>query len=130
LRHKLLHKIQRFHDSLLLFRRGVPVAVGISVVTQLLDCLMVCLIAHSMDIRLPFGLFLVYVPAVAVAALLPVSFNGIGLREAVYVVLMGNAGVSPDQAVGISLVHFAFILGLAGAGGLIHWLQPIRRLEE
>lgn len=120
----LLPKIQRIHDSLLLFRRGLAVAVLISVITQLIDCFMVYSASRALGLAIPFRNFCVFVPAITLASLAPVTLNGLGLRELGYLVLLKNTGATAEQAVGISLLHFGFLLWLGFVGGVIHWISP------
>lgn len=118
---RLLEIAQRLHESLLLFRKGIPRAVAISLVTQLNDCLMVFLVARAVHLDAPFYYFCIFVPVTALAALLPISFNGIGLREMVYIVLLDTIGAVREQAVAISFVHFGYLLFMAALGGAIQW---------
>lgn len=123
---RVLEAGRRVHDSLFLFHRAIPVATGISLLTQLNDCFMVFLIARALGLDLPFGYFCIFLPAVTLSALLPITVNGIGLRESVYVVLLHGVGVSPERAMGISLAHYGLILVMAFLGGMLHWFEPQR----
>lgn len=113
--------VHRLHDSMLLMRRGVVLAVALSVVTQLVDCWMVYIAARAIGLHVTFLSFCIFVPAVNVASLIPISFNGLGLREAVYIVLLAAIGVSAESAVAVSLLHFAFLLCLGLVGAVIQW---------
>ncbi len=122
----LKFRLWRLHDSLRVFRPGLPWAVILSVVTQLLDCIVVYWVMRSLGLSVGFPFFLVSVPLVTLASLVPVSINGLGLRESVYLVLMRTVGVPPEVAVGTSLIQFGLFLALSLAGGAIHWLTPGR----
>jgi uncharacterized membrane protein YbhN (UPF0104 family) len=69
---------------------------------------------------LPFWSYCVFVPCVNVAALIPISFNGIGLREAVYVLLLQVFHISASNAVGLSLIHFGYLISLGVSGAIMH----------
>ncbi len=66
-----------------------------------------------------------YMPAVVLAALLPVSLNGLGIREAVLVVLLAGIGVSSEQAtvVGLLILLTSTISSLPG--GIAALLLPL-----
>jgi glycosyltransferase 2 family protein len=69
--------------------------------------------------------FLVLLTTVATASLLsnlPVSLNGLGLREQLHVVLLQPLGVPREAAVAISLLLFAHLL-VTSVGGFILWLR-------
>ncbi|MCX7963278.1 MAG: flippase-like domain-containing protein [Candidatus Sumerlaea chitinivorans] len=117
--------LRTLHHAVRLCKGAWVGALALSVCTQLLDCTMAYLVGCGLGLGLSFTQFCVYVPAVTLAALLPITFNGVGLRESVYLVLMERSGIAKDQAVGLSLVHFAFMLILALAGGIWHVLAPL-----
>lgn len=70
-------------------------------------------------VRLPVGPaeMLVFVPFVSVAAMLPLTVSGIGLREGAWVLLLAPYGVAGADAVAYSLVYFLAFLLVGGAGG-------------
>ncbi len=61
------------------------------------------------------------VPVALVAATLPVSLGGHGLRESLFVVVLAPFGLSPERALALSLVWLAsnLAVGLAGLGVLL-----------
>jgi uncharacterized membrane protein YbhN (UPF0104 family) len=99
-------------------------ALVISCVTQFLDCLMGWCASRAIGANLSVAEACVFVPAATLTALLPLSINGIGIREVAYVTLTKHAGLSPEQAVTLSMIHFACLVMLAVCGGIWHLLQP------
>ena len=80
-------------------------------------------------IQLPVSLsdLLLFVPLLYLAILLPLSVNGIGVRESVFVIFASAWGISSADAVAFSLTVFA--LNLAGSliGGIAYWFdRPTR----
>ncbi len=71
-----------------------------------------------------------YMPAVVLAALLPVSLNGLGMREAVLVVLLAGLGVSREHAalVGLLLLLTSTISSLPGGIALL--LLPLEIKQD
>jgi hypothetical protein len=62
--------------------------------------------------------------AVLVAVMLPVSVSGFGVREGALVALLGQYGVSGEQAVAFSFLIFAVITLVNGAvGGILEALR-------
>jgi hypothetical protein len=68
-------------------------------------------------VHVPLAVYGVAVPMVALLTLLPVSLNGMGVREAGMVLFLQPAGVSPGAAVTIAFLWFCSqaVAGLAGA---------------
>ncbi|MCU0255484.1 MAG: flippase-like domain-containing protein [Vicinamibacterales bacterium] len=63
------------------------------------------------------------VPVAALAGMLPVSVNGLGIREALYLLLFGRIGVPADAAVSMALLYFAVTLAASLPGGIVYALQ-------
>jgi uncharacterized membrane protein YbhN (UPF0104 family) len=64
------------------------------------------------------------------AAMLPVSFAGLGLREGASVFLLEMFGVSPQLAVAFSLLAFAStVLAVGLVGGLAEGARQLRGLR-
>ena len=69
--------------------------------------------------------FLTLMTAVTTASLLsniPVSINGLGLREQLHAILLQPLGVTREAAVAISLLTFAHLL-VSSLVGVVFWLQ-------
>ena len=76
-------------------------------------------VALSMNLRIPLIDFFVIVPIVLVILILPISINGIGLRENAYA-LMFAGYITGEEAVALSWVLLALTLLLGGIGGLFY----------
>lgn len=62
------------------------------------------------------------VSATSVLSNIPISLNGLGLREQLHAALLAPIGVSPEVAVGISLLIFGHVI-IASLIGLAFWLK-------
>ena len=76
----------------------------------------------SAGLAVPYGAILLVLIAIAVLSNIPVSVNGIGLREQLHYLLFASLGVSKELAVGISIIVFSQFLILSLLGGLV-WLR-------
>jgi glycosyltransferase 2 family protein len=83
----------------------------------------VWLLARGLGIEAPLLFHLIAVPIIEVIALVPISFNGIGLREGAYVFLYAQIGVAPEAALALSLAWTLLLLTFSLVGGLC-WLWP------
>jgi uncharacterized protein (TIRG00374 family) len=87
-------------------------------------------IARALAVDVPFYLFFLFVPIIAIINTLPISFNGLGMREGVYQFLFVPAGVSGASAIAMSLA-FYFLRVVAGLiGGLLYAAKSVRRLAQ
>ncbi|MEO5367178.1 MAG: flippase-like domain-containing protein [Magnetococcus sp. WYHC-3] len=70
--------------------------------------------------------FLLLVPAVLTAQMLPITPGGLGVREGAAIALLPAAGMAPHEAVLVSLASFVTSLVWSAAGGLIFVLLKER----
>jgi glycosyltransferase 2 family protein len=75
------------------------------------------LIAWSLDLTIPWSYFLVFVPVVNIAGMLPITMNGVGVRESGYWYFLSRIGTDSEAAIALGLLSSAITLatGLSGA---------------
>jgi uncharacterized protein (TIRG00374 family) len=100
-------RLQGFRGQRGLFLQLLSVAV----VVQVARILVHSLVARALGLRIELPYFFLFVPLLAVIVSLPISFNGIGVREGAGVVLFGLVGVSRAQA--FSLQFTTYLVGVA-----------------
>jgi glycosyltransferase 2 family protein len=69
-------------------------------------------------------------PIVSVLSLAPVSLGGHGLREGLFVVVLGVLGVPKDVALGIALLALAYNIFFALVGGIVALVEPTAPLAQ
>lgn len=79
------------------------------------------LLALGLGLAIPFSLFVLCVPVANVFAALPLTLNGLGVREGAYAVLFGMAGVGRADAVALGLLWFVSTM-LGGLVGIVPFL--------
>lgn len=75
--------------------------------------------ARGLSIALPVQYAAVLVPLSLVVQMLPISINGLGVREAVFAFFFASFGFSTDSALALSLVGAALILLFSISGGIL-----------
>jgi uncharacterized protein (TIRG00374 family) len=85
-------------------------------------------VAQALGVEVPPILFALFVPLIALINLLPIAFNGLGVREGVYLFLFVPAGVAPEEAVAMSLAYYLLRFGTGIIGGLLYALSSVSRL--
>ena len=105
-------------------RRLLAEIVGIGLVYQGLVLTAFWLIAEALGLHLDPFVLAVVVPPVLMAALLPISLAGFGVREGAFVVLLGEFGVSAADATLLSLLAVACVAIASAPGGVAIALQP------
>jgi len=84
-------------------------------------------IAQAVGIRLSYFYIAFAVSLAQIIALLPVSYLGIGPRDGILIYVFGLVEISPQKAIGFSLVYLALFFLLTGIWGAVCWFRrPIR----
>lgn len=76
-------------------------------------------IAHLVGAQISFPYVLATVPLVNVAATLPLSVNGLGVREALTVLFFVPVGVDREMAVAIAAIWFTVVTVVSAVGGIL-----------
>jgi uncharacterized protein (TIRG00374 family) len=104
---RLRHHLATFGEdlrSVLRAKTTLAALLSISVIGHILICFSVWLTAWSLDIEIPLGGTLAVVPPVLLAAALPISISGWGVREGGMIFGLGMLGVSSGDAVLVSVM--------------------------
>jgi len=121
----VVHSLHRLREQprLLLF------TLGLSLLMQFLVIITYYALARGMGLDQPLHLYFAIVPIVFLAATIPISIGGLGVRESSLVGLLVLFGASRDNAVGLSLVYL-LVLWCASLPGLITlWLPSAREKQ-
>lgn len=76
----------------------------------------------SLGIEVNLGFYFVMVPAINCLAAVPITINGLGVREGLFVASFRAGGVPGEKALLLSLVSFAASLLFSLVGGIIYLL--------
>jgi uncharacterized membrane protein YbhN (UPF0104 family) len=117
-------RIRQAVGGAVIFVRHPGVLLGatlLSVVVQLANVVLAWLIGRGLGLAVPLAYYGVMTSMVAVLTLLPVSVNGMGLREWGTALLLAPLGVAESEAVTLSLLTFA-VQAAASLGGCVFYL--------
>lgn len=93
-------------------------AVGLSLVLHFSQVLCQYLLSVGLGFEIPFWFFLLCVPTTNFFAAMPVTLNGLGIREGSYVLLFSLIGLPKADAVALGLLWFATATLSGLVGGL------------
>lgn len=94
-------------------------AMALSLVLQLNVILMHYLLGRAIGITPTFYDYFYVVPIALFVMLIPLTINGIGLREGMFVYMLAGLGVAKDDAITLSLLAFAVFLVHGVMGGVV-----------
>jgi len=130
-------KLLRLSQALDLYRsqRATLVLVFlVSIAYQLLIVVFSYLVGTALGLGISFRYFMLCVPFTVIISLVPISINGVGIREGGYVFLLSKIGHSSSEAVSLSLLIYALSLLVSLIGGFLYLLggdqvRPVRELN-
>ncbi|MGH7730173.1 MAG: lysylphosphatidylglycerol synthase transmembrane domain-containing protein, partial [Candidatus Eiseniibacteriota bacterium] len=110
-------------------RRGLFAGMfAIAVLTQVSRIVVHALVAQGLGLSIPLVYFFLFVPLLAVIVSVPISFNGIGVREGAGIVLFGLVGVDRAQAFSQQFLTYLVMVAVSMLGGLVFLVRiPVRR---
>ncbi len=94
-------------------------AVGLSLLLQINVVIHCLIIAKALQIEVPIVAMFIIIPLSYLIMTAPISINGIGLRESVFVFFFGLYGVAPELALAFSFISFGMILAQGVVGGIV-----------
>lgn len=120
---RLRPRASSLHEAILPYTRNwrsVAGAIGISFVFQCIVIVVVFLNARALGQSFPMSAIAVFVPLISLAGMIPVSINGLGVRDALYLVLFGRLGATSDVALSLALLYFGVTVFASLPGGFIY----------
>jgi uncharacterized membrane protein YbhN (UPF0104 family) len=106
-------------------RPGLLVMVaGLSIVLQVLVIVVNILNGIALQLDVPFVFYFILIPLIAVATMIPVSLNGLGVREGAFVFFLAQVGVPEAQALSLALLWLGVLIASSLIGGLVWMATP------
>lgn len=104
-------------------RRLLAKCLGLSVLLQANVVLQYAVLAKALGVPVPFPYFFIVVPLAVLVMMVPVTINGIGIRENVFAFLFGLFGVTTAVSVAFAWIAYGFLLVQAVIGGTVYALR-------
>ena len=107
-------------------------AIALSIALQVTLAVGQYILAAGLGLTAPLSLFVLCVPIANVFASLPLTLNGLGIRESAYLLLFGMAGMRKEDAIALGLLWFATTMvgGLTGSIAFVTTPAPVEGEES
>jgi uncharacterized membrane protein YbhN (UPF0104 family) len=124
-------KLTAFHEALRGYEpRTLLVALGASIPFTICLIFTNYLIGVALGVIVPPRYYAIFTPVVSIVNLLPLSFNGLGVREYMYDLLFTPVGVASGQAVTMALAFNLLRIGTGLLGGALSVATGARHLLQ
>ncbi len=95
-------------------------SLAISLINQLLAISVTWVLAEGLHLHISLVYFLLFVPVITLISMIPISLNGMGLREYAFMTLLGAIGIAPESCIALGLLSSAFIILSSLPGGVVY----------
>lgn len=111
------------HSKLILFK-----SILISTSFWIITVANIWLIAKSLNVNINITYLFVVIPIITTFAMMPISIQGLGIREALFVYFFARIGVSGEVALSLALISFSYGIIISIFGGILYNIDTDRRL--
>jgi len=95
-------------------------SLTVSFINQLLVISVTYIIALGLRLHVPFPYFLVFVPVITLISMIPISLNGMGLREYSFMSLFVAIGVPPASCIALGVISSVVVILSSLPGGIVY----------
>jgi uncharacterized membrane protein YbhN (UPF0104 family) len=125
--HQLAVKLRLALRSYRLHWRALLAAVLLSLTVHLIQAWMHTVMARALGLDVPFSFCLIIYPLVGTFSAIPISLNGLGLREGGYIFLLAVIGIGTEQSIAFAILLFLIVALDSLIGGLVFLSQQMPR---
>lgn len=115
---KLKHLLLALHELPSVNALFWPVVLSFAV--QASNVIIVWMVGVSIGVEVPASFYWILVPVVSLLTMLPISVNGMGVREGAMALLLGPLGVNHGEALTLAFLWFAVSASVSLLGGLVY----------
>jgi hypothetical protein len=123
---ELAQRLAAFRSRRPLLARLLLVAVAV----QVMRIFVHVAVARALDLHIEWTYFFLFVPLLAVIVSLPISLNGIGVREGAGIVLFGLVGLDKGAAFLLQFTTYLVAVAVSMIGGLVFLVRLPRRRAQ
>jgi uncharacterized protein (TIRG00374 family) len=124
-----LHKVADAFEIFQKNRSALLNSLWLSVLLQINVVIYHYIVAIALGLDLPFYSFFFTIPAYTLITTLPISINGIGIRENLFIFFFGLFGLANTEAVAYSWLLYGILLIQGLLGGIVYALRRERRVK-
>jgi uncharacterized membrane protein YbhN (UPF0104 family) len=118
-------RVKHLSAALKLYLLNPRLAVNttlLSLVIQAANVAVLWILSKALDLDVPVGYYIVAVPMITLMTVLPISLNGIGVREGGMVLFLSPLGVPDATAVSLAVLWFMVFTSASLVGGVVYFL--------
>lgn len=123
---KVTAKLTSIGEAMSMYK-GKPQAIyrglGLSLILQINVVTFYWALGQSLGLPVSYSSFFVIAPIAIFVMMMPISINGIGVREAIFIFLLSQWGVANSTALALAWLEYGIFLAFGLIGGLVYMLR-------
>ena len=128
--HQLVVKLRLAFRSYRTHWWALLIAILLSLLIHLIQAWIHVAMGRALDLNVPFSFALIVYPLVGTFSAIPISLNGLGLREGGYIFLLAVIGISSEKGIAFGILLFLIVAVDSLIGGVLFLLQRGAKAEE
>jgi uncharacterized membrane protein YbhN (UPF0104 family) len=128
--HQFIVKLRLAFSAYRKHWRALVNAALLSLAIHLVQAWMHVVMGRALDLNVPFSFALIVYPLVGTFAAIPISLNGLGLREGGYVVLLSAIGIGTEKGIAFGILLFLIVACDSLVGGILYLFQQGAKTDE
>ena len=108
----------------------LALTTGLSLVVQAANVVLVWLVGRAIDAPVPASYYWIAVPMVTLLTMLPISLNGMGIREGGMILFLTPVGISHATSISLAFLWFSVFTATSLIGAGIYLFGNFSRPEE
>ena len=108
-------------EDVLSRRRTFAASIATGVVLQLVVLYTYYVTSIALGQHIPIQFFFVFFPLIELAGMIPLTVNGMGVKEGLVVLFLNLAGVAPSFSMGLAILNRLLAVAISLVGGAV-WL--------
>jgi uncharacterized membrane protein YbhN (UPF0104 family) len=121
--HQLVVKLRLAFRAYRTHWRALMNASLFSLAIHLVQAWMHVVMGSALGLNVPFSFAIIVYPLVGTFSAIPISLNGLGLREGGYIFLLAVIGIGAEKGIAFGLLFFLVVALDSLIGGLVFLLQ-------
>ena len=129
---KILDTLNKVVDAFEVFQKNhfaLLNGLWLSILLQVNVVIYHYIVALALDLELPFYSFFFTIPVYALITTLPISINGIGIRENLFIFFFSLFGITNTEAVAYSWLLYSILVIQGFLGGILYVSRRERRVK-
>ncbi|MFW6123756.1 MAG: lysylphosphatidylglycerol synthase transmembrane domain-containing protein [Acidobacteriota bacterium] len=120
---KIIQKTIEFRSTIIFYKTKKTALFKVFVWAFLLQSNVILhffLIGKALHLNIKIIDYLIFIPIVMLIQLIPITINGLGLREGAYIEIFEFYGIAPESAFTFALIDVSFMLIIGVIGAIIY----------